>query len=234
MAQERKLSIIVADDHPALREGLIACLQNKSFVGQLKEASNGNQVISLLELFPCDIVLMDIRMSPLNGIETTKIIQTRFPETKVLAITMHDEIRMMEMMKDVGAAGFIAKSATIEEIVEAITTILKGEKYFKKLHITTQPSLFTVISKKENSTKAQNMREILYLLCIGKISKEIAAILHLSPRTIEVYRGELNKHLNISNMAGLIRYGIESGILDDEILKTKFKCYSNTCKVIVD
>ncbi len=224
---KRTLSIIVADDHPVLREGMIKILEKESFISRLEEANNGREVIDLLEKNHFDLVLMDIRMEPMSGIQATKLIQTAFPKTKVLAFSMFNDLRIIEEMKSAGAVGYLLKNTEKAEIIEVIKTISLGGTHFQEnCHVRqTHANYFSAITPKDG-IKAKHLREIIFLLCIGKISKEIATILNLSTRTIEKYRNDLNEHLEIKNIAGIIRFGMDHGILEDEILKAKFDKYS--------
>ncbi len=223
----RDLSIIIADDHPVLRNGLRNILEREAFVIKVDEAENGQEVVNLLQSVHYDIVLMDIRMTPMCGLQTTKIIQDKYSNTKVIAFSMFNDTRYVKEMKDAGACGYLLKSASKSEIINAIQIVSSGGHFFCEGTQNSTSNILNTNSQKENGIKANNLREIIYLLCLGKINKEIAAILDLSPRTVEKYRNDISDKLVIKNIAGIIRYGIEQGILDDEALKIKFAKYSS-------
>lgn len=229
----RDLSIIIADDHPILRMGLRNILERESFVSRLDEAANGQGVVELLKLRHYDLVFMDIRMKPMCGIQATKIIKNEFPNTKVLGFSMFNDTRFISEMKEAGAAGYMLKSSGKNEIINAITGIVSGRNFYTEncTSETDPKDVLSSIMEKEHGIKANHLREIIFLLCIGKISKEIAEILELSPRTVEKYRNDISNKLKIKNIAGIIRHGIEYGILEDEILKLKFEKYTSRLKM---
>ncbi|REJ81323.1 MAG: DNA-binding response regulator [Bacteroidetes bacterium] len=220
--KKKKISVIIADDHPLFRHGLFALLNSLDIVGEIQQASNGKEVLEILSSRHFDVVLMDIRMQPMDGIATTEIIKNRY-KSKVIGLSMFSDRRYVLDMIQKGATGYILKNAETEEIIKALETVMNGGKFFSE-----QILVFTNIAenrpnKKQNKYTAheEKLNQIIYLLCHEKTSKEIADIMNLSKRTIDEYRQEITNLSKSKNLAGVIKYAIEHGILDDEIIKNK-------------
>ncbi len=219
--EKETLDLILADDHPLFRHGLFSLLRSLPIIREIQQAANGKEVISLLEAKPFDVVLMDIRMKPLDGISTTELITKRF-DTKVIGLSMFGDRRYVQEMIRNGAVGYLLKNADKEEIIEALDTIRKGGTYYSSqvMQLLEQSKSISV-KKQFLTTHEEKLREIMYLLCLEKSSKEIADILCLSKRTIDEYRQEISIITQSKNLAGVIKYALENEILEDEILKKK-------------
>lgn len=231
MNSDEKLKIIVADDHPVFREGIFATIQNVPFVGKIMQASNGEEVISLLEKEPADIVLMDIKMEPMNGIETTEVISEKFPGVKVIALSMFAEEKYILQLVKLGAVGYLIKNASKGELIEAIETVSRGKNYFtrnvsevlyEKLMKVAQSNDKELAHSKEHVDK---LNEIIYMMYLQKTSQEIADALCLSRRTVEDYRLEILRMTNSKNIAGVIKYAYETGITEDLLIKSRVENY---------
>jgi DNA-binding NarL/FixJ family response regulator len=228
MTKGGKSKIIIADDHPIFRAGINTALKGLPFISKVAEAANGEEVIKLLASEHFDVVLMDIKMEPMNGIRTTEVIRKRFPETKVIALSMHNEEEYILEIFEMGASGYLIKNADKEEIEMAIKEVMNGEKYFSRevsntllehLHrlkgISNEPPEYDAIQK-------ERIRDITFLICHEFSNQEIADTIFLSPRTIEGYRRQIFKATKTNNLVGLIKFSLENKILEDENLKKKF------------
>jgi DNA-binding NarL/FixJ family response regulator len=227
MLPPKPLSIIVADDHPSIRYGLVSALQGLEFIQQIHSASNGQEVLKLMEKMEYDIILMDIRMPVMNGVETTEAIIKENPNAKIIALSMFSEERYVLEMFNKGALGYLIKNADREAIIEAILTVNDGHYYVSK---EIPQSVFNKVKDKENVTSKkknheQLLIEIIFLLSHDFITKEIADILNYGTRTIEDYRHEILKRLNVPGIAGVVNYANAHGIHDDVLLKSKFEKY---------
>ncbi len=224
----KKLSIIIADDHPAVRYGIKSILEDISFIHTVSEATNGEQVVELLNKQHYDIILMDIRMPFQDGITTTAVISRKFPSVKVIALSMHAEAKYIIEMLEKGASGYLLKSADREIIVSAILAVSRGETYLCK-EISDILVKRVANDQKENTKKnyyhEETLQNIIFLQSHGKRSKEIADILCLSVRTIETYRLEIYKLTKAENLSGLIKYAIDKGITTDDLLLHKFRAH---------
>jgi DNA-binding NarL/FixJ family response regulator len=222
------LSIIIADDHSLFRQGVTSALLTLPFVKNVAQVENGKEVIEHLETFPFNIVLMDIRMAPLNGIETTVMVHEKFPNTKVIGLSSHeDEYYILEMYSR-GAAGYILKNTDISEIALALQTVASGKKYFPeslRKYFLKHRDLHIEHAFSNKHYVQERLREIIYLICMEKSSKEIASILSISYKTVELDRLKLNNVIGAHSVVGLIKYGMQINILEDKGLQNKFAKY---------
>jgi DNA-binding NarL/FixJ family response regulator len=224
------VSIIIADDHPLFRDGISSALKDQSNISKITQAGNGNEVMKLLQDSHYDIVLMDIKMQPGNGIETTQKISRQFPNTKVIALSMYGDDRYIIEMFQKGAKGYLIKNTNKENILDAINKVMSGKIYIdsetttpellKSIQNITEDKIHSIV--KPNAWE-ERMREIMFLMCHQKSSKQIADILNLSKRTIDTYRDKLLELTKSDNAAGIIVYAVDKGIKEDEMLHERFK-----------
>lgn len=205
-----KTKVIVVDDHKAISAGLCLLLKDlgNEVIGQ---ASNGIEFLKLMETLNPDIVLMDIQMPEMDGIEATKIALQKYPNLKILILSMFDDEKYYNTMIELGAKGFILKESEHDEIEQAINAIMSGKHYFSQ-------DLLINLLKKKHDLKSINLKprekEILQLLCNGLSSVEIADKLHLSPRTIEKTRSELLQKTETTNSISLAMYAIKNQLIE--------------------
>ncbi len=208
-----KLYLLIADDHQMFRAGIVNLLKKEDTFEIAGEASDGKEATRLaIELVP-DVVLMDIHLPEMDGIEATQKIIEVNPSIKVLALTSYDEEEYVVRMIRSGAKGYILKEAPIDELVLAIKTLAKGSSYFAK---EISDTIFSLLGKTEDRNtlkqRAKRMeitgRELEVLQCIAEelTNKEIAIRLFISPRTVETHRRNLIQKLRVKNTAGLVRY----------------------------
>ena len=210
------IRILIADDHQIVRNGLRSLIEKEPDIEVIAEADNGRTAVRIaLELAP-DVVIMDIAMPDLNGIEATRQIIAALPGTKIIALSMHADKRyVMEMLK-AGASGYILKDNAYEELANAIRTALGNRTYlssqvteivigdYVKLAQTANDSVFSLLSARE--------REVLQLLAEGKNTARIAESLYISVKTVETYRQHIMEKLNIRSIAELTKYAIREGL----------------------
>jgi len=210
-----KLSVILVDDHRLFREGLNLLLSNFSFIGEIHEAANGEEFLSLLKGVKADIVFMDVNMPKLNGIEATRRAIEYDSDLNVIALSMYSDEDYYTKMIDAGAKGFILKNSGIQEVKSAIKHIIEGKNYFsqeilsgllKSINRKKQPSKSTELSEREE--------EILYQICKGLSNREIADTLHISKRTVDKHRENLLLKTESKNTAGLVMFAIKNGIVE--------------------
>lgn len=211
-----RVKIIIAEDHDLYRDGLKTMLKSHSDFDIIAEAENGSILIKLFEFYKPDIVLMDINMPILNGIEATKFITDHFNETKVIAITMNDERSSIMDMMDAGANGYVLKSEDKEEIIKAINSVMNGDDYYSK---NVESSIINLIHSKKTSevykkTIYFNEKEIKLInyLCEELNSDEIAKSMFLSKKTIDGLRLKIKNELNVRNSIGIVKYAIKNGL----------------------
>jgi DNA-binding NarL/FixJ family response regulator len=215
----KRIRVLLADDHELVRAGFRTLLQSLGFE-VVAEASDGQEAIRLIESHQPDIVLMDISMPGLNGLEATVRVTKAFPHVRTIILSMHKSEQYARRAVRAGAAGYILKEATAAELDLALKSVMRGETYLSPAvmqHIVTdyvrhaggEPSAL------EQLTTSQ--REVLQLIAEGYARKEIARRLAISVKTFDVQRARLMQQLNIHDVAGLVRYAIQNGlvVLDD-------------------
>jgi two-component system, NarL family, response regulator NreC len=215
------IKVIIADDHPIFRSGLNSVLSQMPFVRKVSEAGDGQAAVDLLKKELHDVILMDISMQPMGGIEATSIITVTFPGTKVIALSMHDDEKNIIAMIDNGATGYLLKNADKDEIEEALRKVMAGKKYFSK-EVSTLLVEYYQQKLEENIYGDEKTREEIFLICNEFSSQEIGELLFQSARTIEKHRRKIHQVTNTKNLLGLLRYAMENKILDDEELNQKF------------
>ena len=219
------IKLIIADDHPVFRDGLYGVLKRQDFISKISQASDGTEVIRFLESEKYDVVLMDIKMLPMNGVQATEIIRNRFPEVKIIALSMFGEERFINEMITKGASGYLLKNSNKSEIVQAIKSVVRGNSYFSEEvaeFIVDKLNGKSNIEKENTAFMGERLREIIFLICHEKTSKEIAAMMKISHRTIDDCRGEIMKLTNSKSTIGVLKFAIQNGIMDDVLLKGKY------------
>ncbi len=210
-----KIRIALADDHQLFRNGLKILLAAYGEFEVVAEASNGTELLKILEACPADIVLMDISMPEMDGAEATLQLSRRSPDTKVIALSMYGEEEYYYRMVDAGARGFILKDSDISEVNDAIMAVHKGGNYFS------QELLYHVIRRIKNreqeeksSSLSKREKEILLKICEGLSNHEIADTLYISKRTVDKHRANLLAKTGSKNTASLILYAIKNRLIE--------------------
>jgi len=210
-----KIRIIITDDHQLFRNGLKILLNSLPEFEVAGEASNGKEFIELLKTVQAHIVLMDINMPEMDGIEATRKGLKINPDISIIALSMYGEEEYYYKMVDAGAKGFLLKDSDISEVKEAIITVTKGGSYFS------QELLYHVIQKikhREHETRTANLSkretEILAKICEGLSNQEIADALFISKRTVDKHRANLLGKTNSKNTASLILFAIKNKLIE--------------------
>jgi two-component system response regulator NreC len=207
--------ILIADDHGVLRAGLAALLNDEAGFEIVGEAATSEEALRLTVEIRPDLVLMDLSMPEIGGIEATRRIHERTPEVRVLILTLHEEIDMVREAIRAGAGGYILKRAVKTELISAIQTVLQGDLYvhpamMRALLAEPQPASKSPSPLAEPLTPREV--DVLRLIVRGHTNSQIAEILNLSVRTIEYHRANLTSKLNLHSRVELIRYAAENGI----------------------
>lgn len=208
-------TVLLADDHKIVRDGLRALLEAEDGLEVAAEADQGRLAVEMAEEMEPGLVIMDIGMPDLNGMEATRQILSAVPGAKVIALSMHSDRRFVKGMLKAGACGYLLKDAAFEELARAVRTVLDGGIYLS-------PSITdAVIDDYVNRTEEEGSpeqvltrreREVLQLLAEGKTTKQIAFLLDVSPKTIETYRSRLMKKLDLRSVAELTKYALREGL----------------------
>jgi two-component system, NarL family, response regulator NreC len=215
-----KTRILLADDHKIMRDGLRSLLQKLPDVEVVGEAENGRMTVGMVRDGDADLVIMDVGMPDLNGIEATRQIRSIAPGVRVLALSMHSDKRYVSEMFRAGASAYLLKDCAFEELAQAVQVVMTGRAYISPQiagaivrDFVSQPtaddvSPYSILSPRE--------REVLQLLAEGKAVKQIAAHLNISIKTVETHRQQLMSKLNVTNLAGLIKYAVREGFTSIE------------------
>lgn len=214
----KKLRILLADDHTVMRTGLRALLERQSNIEVVGESEDGRQTIELVASLRPDVVVMDVTMPGLNGIEATKSVVSQHPTTAVVILSMHvDESYVMRALK-AGARGYLLKDSAPADLISAIQAVSQNKSFFSPKVSRILAEDYVRVLKQKGAIDTYDLltsreREILQLIAEGKANKEIAAILNISPYTVETHRGHILEKLNLHNPAELILYAVRKGII---------------------
>ncbi len=206
------IRILLVDDHPLVREGLHSCLELYDNIQVIGEAKTGCEALEKASELKPDVVLMDINMPELNGLDATEIFAERFPDIKLLILSMHNNREYIASALRYGARGYVLKDVPSEEVVAAIEAVHLGGTYFSS-----GVSKILLAYQESDTEGPLTTREqtILLLLAEGKSNKHVAIELDISVRTVETHRKNIKRKLDISSTAGLTRYAIENGLLSN-------------------
>ncbi len=213
------ISIIIADDHEIFRDGFKVMLKKYPEIKLLSEAENGKELIALVEELKPDVILTDIKMPKMDGIEATKQLVRNNPGINIIALSMFDEDNLILDMLEAGARGYLLKNTHKEDIIEAIKTVNNEETYYCK-HTSTKlirlisKSRFNPYSKTPKMQFSEKETEVVRYICEQLSNKEIAVRMNLSVRTIEGYREKIQEKMNVKNSAGIAVYAIKSGMYE--------------------
>jgi len=211
------ISVFLADDHPVVRNGLQLILQAEADINVVGEAADGHEAVRRVEKAKPDVVVMDIAMPGLNGIEATKKIRVACPEARVLILSMHATAEHIYQALQAGAQGYLLKESAGEEVIKAVRALCKGKRYLSEKISETMVNDYLqqrALDKKKSPLESlsEREREILQLAAEGKSSAEIGRVLFLSPKTVETYRSRMMQKLGIRDHAALIKFAIQYGV----------------------
>jgi len=214
----KKIRVLIVDDHTLVRDGIKALLALATDIEVVGEAANGMEALEKVEEFAPDVVLMDLAMPIMGGLEATRRIRKKFIGTKVLALTQYDDADYVVPVIEAGAQGFITKMSAFSELATAIQAVYSGESYLSPSAATALVEEFQVkrgaeVEKDHYQKLTNREREVLKLLAEGYTAREIADMLVVSPKTVEWYRTNLMKKLNIHNKTDLIKFAIRKRVI---------------------
>lgn len=215
------IKVVLVDDHALIREGLQSLLEKQPDVQVVGEAEDGRRALELVAELSPDIVIMDVTMPRLNGIEATRQITAEFPSVRVIALSIHSKRRFVADMLSAGAAGYILKECLFDELVQAIHAVAAGGRYLSPR--ITDVILDDYVKRLSGGVESPlasltgREREVLQLVAEGKSTKQIAIDLHVSTKTIEANRRQIMEKLDMHSVAELTKYAIREGITALEI-----------------
>jgi two-component system response regulator NreC len=214
----RKIKVLVVDDHRLVRDGIRALLALAADIEVVGEAANGKEALQKVKRLSPDVVLMDLAMPLMGGLEATRRIRKQFAGTRVLAVTQYDDSEYVIPVIEAGARGFISKMAAFSELASAIQAVYNGESFL------TPSAAAALVEEYQQKTPSllegdpyqqlsDREREVLKLVVEGYTARQIADMLVLSPKTVEWYKNSLMKKLNLHNKADLIKYALRKRII---------------------
>lgn len=208
------ITVFIADDHAVLREGLVFVLQSDTDVRVIGMASNGRDAVREVARLRPDVVLLDISMPEMNGVEAARQIRKRSPATRIVILSMHATSEHVFHALQAGAHGYLLKESAGSELVAAVRAVHAGRRYLSpKVAEIVAGQIAQPPGKSPVTRLSRREREILQLVAEGCSSREIAARLNLSPKTVDTYRSRLMQKLKITDVAGLIKFAIRHGII---------------------
>jgi two-component system, NarL family, nitrate/nitrite response regulator NarL len=221
--QNETIRILIVDDHQIMIDGIKSMLSKEPGIIVIAHANNGKQAIELLEKIEVDVILMDVEMPIMNGIDATTQITKKHPQVNIIALTTYDEKSIINIMLKAGAKGYILKNINRNILVDAIHRVADGMPYHG-----TDVSIALAKDSLNEKTKIPNTEntnitdsilskreiEILRLIVNGSSNKEIGNILYISPKTVETHRNNIMKKLDVHNTASLVKKAIKSGLVD--------------------
>lgn len=214
-----KIRIVIADDHGIVREGIRMILASQEDFEVVGEASTGREAVELARHMKPDVVLMDISMPDLNGIEATRQIREELPSVQVLGLTMHEEENYVFQMLKAGGAGYVLKRAASEDLVAAVRAVHRGEAFlYPSVAKLVVRDYFERAGRQEQDTSLDGLtereREVLTLIAEGLTNQEIAQRLFISVKTVQTHRAHIMEKLNLHDRTELVRYAIRKGLIE--------------------
>ena len=226
MNPTKQITVLMAEDHAIVRQGLCALLNTDGHFKIVGEAQTGREAVKMALSLKPDVVLMDIAMPVLNGLEATRQILAANPGAKVIILSAHSDDEYIQRMNDAGAVGFLEKQSSAEILTKAIQEVAKGRKYYspaiaKRMRdAESQPRDREGMVKVDGQKLTSREAEVLQLVAEGRANKQVAAELGISIKTVEKHRQHLMDKLNIHDTASLTRYAISTGVIENRVQLT--------------
>lgn len=209
------IKVLIADDHQLFREGLVNLINGAEDIEVIAEAENGRQAIDMTKNLNPDVIIMDIGMPELNGIEATRILKKKYPDIKIIALSMHSDKHYIKGMLEVGASGYLLKNSTYNQVVEAVKTVFRGKKYLSSS--ITEVLIDNYLGKDEQAIMeaglTQRESEILKMIAEGISTRDIAKKLFVSVKTIGTHKQNILEKLNLKTTTDLVKYAIKHKII---------------------
>jgi two-component system response regulator NreC len=214
------ISLVIADDHEIFRDGLVLMLSKQPTLNVKGQAGDGKELIELVKKHLPDIVITDIKMPYMDGVEATKYLTQHYPSCRIIALSMFNEENLIVDMLEAGAKGYLLKNADKQEILDAIENVYEGNVYYCK-HTTSNlasmivKSKFNLSVKKETVVFGDREKEIIKLICFQCTAQEIGNRLFISKRTVEGYRTKILEKINAKNTAGVVVYALKHNLINE-------------------
>ena len=211
-----KIKVLLAEDHTIVRQGLRSLLDGETEIEVVGEAEDGRQAIEQAQRLLPDVVLMDITMPVLNGLEATRQIKKLFPQVKVLVLTVHSTEEYIFQILRAGASGYVVKQAAVSELVQAIQTVYQGDSFLSSSisrRVVEEYGRRAEAMEDKHDKLTDREREVLQLVAEGRTNREIAQLLHVTVKTVEAHRKHVMDKLSLHSTAELTRYALRKGMV---------------------
>lgn len=212
------LRVLLADDHAIMRDGLVSLINSQEDMRVVAEASDGASAIEGVERTNPDVVIMDVSMPGMNGIEATRILKTEHPQVKVLVLTAYDNQGYLRQLLEAGATGYVSKNLAARELIHAIRIVARGETYIDPAIASSAPNAANTERLRGDVRRSEltgREREVLLLIAKGYTNKEVGAQLGISVKTVETHKGNIMSKLELKNRADAVRFAVQQGWLLD-------------------
>lgn len=209
------IRVLITDDHEMIRNGLSSLLRGESDIHVVDMAHNGQEAVDICQKREIDVVLMDIMMPILNGVEATRAIKEKCPKTRVLAVTINDEPRFIKEVLGAGASGYILKHSTKDEIVAAIIEVAANKQHFGSDVLVKISQEFANPNTESKTMLTKKEAQVLRLIAQECTNQEIADQLNCGIRTVDTHKRNLIKKLEVKNVVGLVKYALRMGVVTD-------------------
>jgi len=207
------ITVFVADDHAVVREGLASLLAAQPDLRVIGTAADGRDTVRQVAKLQPEVVVMDIAMPQMNGIEAARELRDRAPQVRLVILSMHSSVEHVFHALEAGASGYVLKASAAKEIIDAVRVVHAGRRYFSQ---EIAEMMAEVVSRSAAASPLNRLskreRQVLQLVAEGRSSAQIAATLHLSPKTVDTYRSRLMQKLHIGDVAGLVKFAIQHGL----------------------
>ena len=207
------ITVFVADDHAVVREGLASLLAAQPDLRVIGTAADGRDTVRQVAKLQPEVVVMDIAMPQMNGIEAARELRDRAPQVRLVILSMHSSVEHVFHALEAGASGYVLKASAAKEIIDAVRVVHAGRRYFSQA---IAEMMAEVVSRSAAASPLNRLskreRQVLQLVAEGRSSAQIAATLHLSPKTVDTYRSRLMQKLHIGDVAGLVKFAIQHGL----------------------
>jgi DNA-binding NarL/FixJ family response regulator len=214
------IRILVTDDHAVLRAGLTALLNAEPDLTVVGEASDGSECLRVAQAVQPDVILLDINMPGMNGLEVLPLLRQSTPQSRILVLTMHDDTTYLRQVLRAGGAGYVLKQAADKELLSAIRTVHSGGTFLHPAHaqsLLNDPTPASAPAQSDNrlAQLSEREQEVLTLIALGYSNKEIAEKLFLSVKTVETYKTRIMEKLELTTRAALVRFALQHKLLDE-------------------
>lgn len=206
------IRVLLADDHALMREGLRALLSTVGDIEVVGEAANGHTALDFVQQLAPDVVIMDIAMPVLNGVEAARLIRGRFPATRLIMLSMHSTSEHVHRALAAGASGYLLKESAVREVIEAVRAVHAGRQFVSAAIADLAEARPGLDGASPLESLSSRERQVLQLVVEGKSSAAIAVIVHLSPKSVETYRSRLMKKLGVKDLPPLVKFAVEHGL----------------------